>query len=367
MRPIEVILDFEDDLNIAGVPRPIDPMLVLRLMNKAIEEIAIRTHCIQHDKIYQVDSYLKEGRFTADALTNTTTIVDTELSSTTDSYYVGWRVTNITRGAATWVTAYTGATQTMTVNPPVTGQTTADSYIVERLEHELVLPEDFIQEDFLQWEDNHWLRKASREEVKRFETSSSILTGDPEYYHIDSNKLKLYPRPSSSDIVRMSYFAKPYLTTIGKTKTASVATTYIYLPDEFIKSFPSSRLVGAALLIISGTYEADETTIRSATSGASGLQCYVYPSFSGNIAQSTEFCTLIDLPEDFHHAIKHYMLWNYCKNRTNFAVVAQNALAEWQAALREIDNTMLRRKNPKQIKTGTRGTYPGFTGEVVVP
>jgi hypothetical protein len=66
--------------------------------------------------------------YTADAGTNTTTIVDAVLISTVDSYYVGAKVYNSTRSLWSVVTAYVAATKTLTISPAIAAQTTADLY-----------------------------------------------------------------------------------------------------------------------------------------------------------------------------------------------------------------------------------------------
>lgn len=72
----------------------------------------------------------KEGNYTMDVGSGVATIVDSELSSGTDSFYVGDFVYNVTRNASSFVTAYVGATKTMTISPTITGQTDGDIYYV---------------------------------------------------------------------------------------------------------------------------------------------------------------------------------------------------------------------------------------------
>lgn len=70
------------------------------------------------------------GTLTADAGTNTTTIVDAALSSAVNNYYVGATVYNSTRTSVSVVTAYVGATKTMTISPAITSQTSGDTYYI---------------------------------------------------------------------------------------------------------------------------------------------------------------------------------------------------------------------------------------------
>lgn len=83
-----------------------------------------------------VDSWIelteRETSLTADAGTNTTTIVDAGLSSTTDDYYNGWIVYNSTRTTAAIVTDYVGSTKTLSLSWAIASQTTGDSYFICR-------------------------------------------------------------------------------------------------------------------------------------------------------------------------------------------------------------------------------------------
>lgn len=74
----------------------------------------------------------KESSLTADAGTNTTTIVDAALSSTTDDYYNGWIIYNTTRSRAAIITDYVGSTKTLTLSWAIASQTTGDSYFISR-------------------------------------------------------------------------------------------------------------------------------------------------------------------------------------------------------------------------------------------
>lgn len=83
-----------------------------------------------------VDSWIelteRETSLTADAGTNTTTIVDAGLSSTTTDYYKGWFLFNSTRSKGAIVTAYNGSTKTLTLSWAIGSQTTGDSYFLSR-------------------------------------------------------------------------------------------------------------------------------------------------------------------------------------------------------------------------------------------
>jgi len=72
-----------------------------------------------------------EGNYTTDTNTNTTTLIDTELESTTDDYYNGWDVFNITRAADAQVSDYVGSTQTLT-HDTITGQVATDIYVITK-------------------------------------------------------------------------------------------------------------------------------------------------------------------------------------------------------------------------------------------
>lgn len=75
----------------------------------------------------------KLGNFTADAGTNTTTIVDTELnglSITDNASSSGDWVWNVTRSAGSYVDAWDDGTDTITLTGTITGQTTGDTYYI---------------------------------------------------------------------------------------------------------------------------------------------------------------------------------------------------------------------------------------------
>ena len=57
----------------------------------------------------------KEGNNTADAGTNTTSVVDSALLSSTNDYYNGWILYNNTRNKSTVITDYDGGTKTLTL------------------------------------------------------------------------------------------------------------------------------------------------------------------------------------------------------------------------------------------------------------
>ncbi len=545
MLPIEILEAFEDELTLASAPRPLDAMQPIRLLNSAIGALAEKTHCTKHDTVFQVDPYVRTGRFSDSELgTNTINIVDTtNLSSsfgdsttqfditnpTGDTHrytwdgtgtapefisngllvsasleingqnfnagnnlratvtdlaetwfeitnaggaaetdktvgtgdialrnrYAGWRLQNVTRGKQSWVTSSNDITQSLVCSPPITGQTIGDTYYLEKLENEIVLPRDFLQVDFLRWGDSASLEKISRNDIKRIETTGGSVSGTPMSYAIENNKIRLYPHPNTTDVLFLSYYAKPYYTTIGKTKTVSATSTtfgdtdtqfditksgaeviytydatgtdpnfltngvsdgdslvinaqnfdssnnltavvhdvtdevfkiynmsgtaesnktigngsiilanyhLLYLPDEFIYAFPSYRLEGASLLITDGTYEGEEVTIRdTSTTSSDGLKTYVYPEFTANIPAGTEFCTLVDIPTDFHSGLVHYMLWQYTKNKRGFEQMAQNSFGEWVDFVDSVEDRMIRRELPTQPKMGrSRGRSKPF-------
>jgi hypothetical protein len=68
--------------------------------------------------------------YAADAGTNTTTMVDTQLTGGTDDYYKGWLLVNTTRNLGSMITGYTASTHTATLATAITGQTTSDTYYV---------------------------------------------------------------------------------------------------------------------------------------------------------------------------------------------------------------------------------------------
>jgi hypothetical protein len=74
-----------------------------------------------------------EAALTADAGTNTTTIVDAALASSADNYYVGGTVTNSTHAGISIITAYVGATKTITMSPAITSQASGDSYAITKV------------------------------------------------------------------------------------------------------------------------------------------------------------------------------------------------------------------------------------------
>ena len=69
------------------------------------------------------------GTNTADAGTNTTTLVDAALTSAADDFYNGWFLYNSTRNKGVAITDYAGSTRTLT-HPTITGQTAGDAYII---------------------------------------------------------------------------------------------------------------------------------------------------------------------------------------------------------------------------------------------
>jgi len=74
----------------------------------------------------------KEGNNTADAETNTTTVVDAALLSSTNDYYNGWIFYNLTRNKSTVITDYVGSTKTITLAWEIASQKKDDSYFICR-------------------------------------------------------------------------------------------------------------------------------------------------------------------------------------------------------------------------------------------
>lgn len=75
----------------------------------------------------------KQGNFTADAGTNTTTIVDSELDGKTitdNAASSGDWVWNVTRGEGSYVDSWDDGTDTITLTGSITGQTTGDTYYI---------------------------------------------------------------------------------------------------------------------------------------------------------------------------------------------------------------------------------------------
>ena len=72
---------------------------------------------------------LKEGNYTADALTTDITLIDTELTEALDDAYNGDFLYNVTRGAGALITDYVAATTTITCNS-ISGQTAGDTYYI---------------------------------------------------------------------------------------------------------------------------------------------------------------------------------------------------------------------------------------------
>jgi hypothetical protein len=67
------------------------------------------------------------GHYHMDAGSGTTTIVDSELASRVNDFYKGWYVYNTTRSAGAEITAYNGATKTITCGT-IAGQADTDAY-----------------------------------------------------------------------------------------------------------------------------------------------------------------------------------------------------------------------------------------------
>lgn len=74
----------------------------------------------------------KEGDNAADAGTNTTTVIDAALLSTTNDYYNGWILYNKTRNKSSIITDYDQASKTITLAWAITAQTNGDTYFICR-------------------------------------------------------------------------------------------------------------------------------------------------------------------------------------------------------------------------------------------
>jgi hypothetical protein len=66
---------------------------------------------------------------TAEAGTNTTTVICSFLSETTDDAYNGYYYHNLTRSTGVLITNYVGLTKTITV-PVITAQTAGDTFYI---------------------------------------------------------------------------------------------------------------------------------------------------------------------------------------------------------------------------------------------
>lgn len=345
----EVLYDYENRLMVYGYGAPVNDLFPIQLMNDAVERLARETLCIERpDQVVALDERVKEGTYTADAGTNTTSIVDTELDSTTNDNYNGYRLTNITRGKQAWVTDYVGSTQTLSLSPAIVGQTTADEYYIENLTNRARLPRDFISEFYIHWgENNSPLIKIDSKTLRNLENSQP-QAGTPQFYYIENNYLRLFPYPGSANVVHYGYYAIPHPVVIGDTSAVSTAGTEIKLSLELSKQYPAYRLIGAEIHILEGTYEGESSTITAFTSSTAVAN--VYPAFTGNIASGTTYTTLIDLPDDFQHGIKHFMLYNTLQMRKGFEVFAKNEYGFWLEFLEEAKRTMSNRKSATNLR-----------------
>ena len=73
-----------------------------------------------------------EGTLTAGPGTDTTHIVCSGFSSSEDDYYAGWIVTSDARNTQTRVLSYDGSTKTLTLAVSISGQTSGDTFRIER-------------------------------------------------------------------------------------------------------------------------------------------------------------------------------------------------------------------------------------------
>jgi len=110
-----------------------------------LKEIELRDAGLVRDRIVRSNYYIdytngidtaagtKQGNFTADAGTDTTTIVDAELNGLTitdNAASSGDYVWNVTRGLGSYVDSWTDATDTIVLTGAIAGQTTGDTYYI---------------------------------------------------------------------------------------------------------------------------------------------------------------------------------------------------------------------------------------------
>ena len=137
----EMLAEINDSLqqNIAKQKR------LMECLACTLKEIALRDDGLVRDRIVRSNYYIdytngidtaagtKQGNFTADAGTNTTTIVDAELNGlaiTDNAASSGDYVWNVTRGLGSYVDSWTDATDTIVLTAAIAGQTTGDTYYI---------------------------------------------------------------------------------------------------------------------------------------------------------------------------------------------------------------------------------------------
>lgn len=71
------------------------------------------------------------SQYAMDGGSNTTTVIEADLKSTTDGFYVGDELYNTTRSDNSTVTVYDGGSTTITISPAIVSQTTGDAFYLE--------------------------------------------------------------------------------------------------------------------------------------------------------------------------------------------------------------------------------------------
>ena len=137
----EMLAEINDSLqqNIAKQKRLMECLactlkeIALRDAGTVRERIVRSTYYIDNTNGIDTAAGTKQGNFTADAGTNTTTIVDTELNGlaiTDNAASSGDYVWNVTRGLGSYVDSWTDATDTIVLTAAIAGQTTGDTYYI---------------------------------------------------------------------------------------------------------------------------------------------------------------------------------------------------------------------------------------------
>ena len=110
-------------------------IFVIYGQNGTNDEIWIRPYWDSINENW-VDSWQElteaEGTLTAGAGTDTTHIVCSGLSSSEDDYYAGWIITSDARNTQDRVISYDGSTKTLTLAVAISGQTSGDTFRIER-------------------------------------------------------------------------------------------------------------------------------------------------------------------------------------------------------------------------------------------
>lgn len=365
--PGELLVSVQDDLVLNGYPPVQDAARFISLLNEGAMDLALQTNCIEREAVLAVNEYLKEGNYTTDASTDSTTIYDTELDSTTDDYYNGWRVYNITRGMWSYVLDYVGLGQKITLASAITGQIAGDTYYIINKSDEITLPEDYIIEYFARWGDNSELVRMNRKDALRNQISLTQVTGTPRNFIPGIRKYKLFPQPNEDNMVYLWYYARPKLISADVTAYASSAGGHVYLSKDYIKSYPSSRIVGSRIVMMEGSYEGENVEIMSATTNTNGLLCSVYPSFTGNVAADTLF-NMYDpnLDDDYFRGLKYFVLRELYMAKKGYEIYAQKNAVRWEEHLQRVKDQSFKRRTPPVIRLrGTGGYGPtGWSGTI---